>query len=61
LLEVIITSSNALLKDFESNMTEGIGNLGILTRETAETKLIVKQTAGFEIFTPELLAKKSDQ
>jgi len=45
-LEEIITSSNEVFKDFDSEMAVGITMLGIPTRETAENTDIVKLTEG---------------
>jgi len=45
-LEEIITSSNEVIVDFESDMALGIRNLGNPTQTTAEGNDIVKQTAG---------------
>ena len=49
-----------MFKDFESDMAVGIRNLGNPTRKTAEGNDTVKQTAGSEILTLWLQAKKSD-
>jgi len=46
ILEEIITSSNEVLIDCESDRVVGIRKLGNLTRETAESNVVVKQTAG---------------
>jgi len=46
LLEEIITSSNDMLKDFESDMAVGIRQLGIPTRKTAESNDTAKYTVG---------------
>ena len=45
-LEEIITSSNLVFKDLESNMAVRIRMLGNLTRKTAESNNTVKQTVG---------------
>jgi hypothetical protein len=45
-LQEIITSSNKVFKDFESDMGAAIGKLGIPTRVSAESNDTVKQTAG---------------
>jgi len=44
-LEDIITSSKEVLKEFEANMALEIRKLGNQTRETAENKYTVKETA----------------
>jgi len=46
LLDAIITSSNEVFKQFEYEMGVGIGMLGNLTWETAESYFTVKQSAG---------------
>jgi len=61
LLEVIITSSNEVFKDSESDMVVEIRKLGNLTRKTSESDDTVKQTAGSKIFSPQLLANNSDR
>jgi len=45
-LEHIITSSNEVFKDFESDMAVGIRKLGNVTRETAESYVIVQHNVG---------------
>jgi len=45
-LEEIITSSNVVFIDFESDMVVGRRRLGNPTCETAESNIIVKQNAG---------------
>ena len=45
-MEEIITSSNDVFKDLESDMVVGIGKLGNLTREIAESNDTVEETAG---------------
>jgi hypothetical protein len=45
-LEEILTSSNEVFKDFESDMAVGIRKLGNLTRETAESTDTIQRTAG---------------
>jgi len=45
-LHEIITSSNEVFKDFESNMAEGMRKLGYPTWQTAENTNIAKQTTG---------------
>jgi len=45
LLAEIITSSNKVFKDLESNMAVGIRTLGNATCETAESNLIVTENA----------------
>jgi len=46
LLEDIITSSNEVFNDFESDIVVGIRKISNLTCETAESNLIVTQNAG---------------
>jgi hypothetical protein len=46
LLKEIITSSNEVIKDFESDMAEGMRKLGNPNRETAESKVIVMRNVG---------------
>jgi len=59
-LEVIISSSNEVFKDFESDKAVGIGQLGNPTRKTAESNDIAKHTAGSSILTRLLHVKTSD-
>jgi hypothetical protein len=59
-LEEIITSSDDVLMDVESDMAVGNGKLGIPTRETADSNDTVKQIAGSLILTQVLPVKKSD-
>jgi len=59
-LEEIITSSNEVFKDFESDMAVGIRKLVNLTRETAESNNTVHLLAGSSILTLQLQAKQSD-
>ena len=59
-LDKIITSSKVMFKDFESDMAVGIRNLGNATRKTTKANDTVKQTAGSQILTLQLQAKKSD-
>jgi len=49
-----------VLKDFESDLAGGISNLGNPTRKMADGNDTVKQTAGSQILTLQLQAKKSD-
>jgi len=44
-LEEILTSSNEVFKDFQSDMAVGIRKLGNATRNTAKGNDTVKQTA----------------
>jgi len=46
-LAEIITSSNEVFKDFESDMAVRIGMLGDPTRKTDDSNDTVNQTAGF--------------
>ena len=59
-LEEIITSSNEVFNDCESDKAVGIRKLGNLTRETAESNVTGMQTAGCQLLTQQLQAKKSD-
>jgi len=59
-LEEIITSSNEVYKDFESDMEVGIRKLGSPTRDTVESNLTVQQAAGSSLITLQPQAKKSD-
>jgi len=45
-LDDIITSSNEIFTDFESDIAEGISKLGNSACGTVETIVIVKQEAG---------------
>jgi hypothetical protein len=45
-LEDIITSSNEVLKDFESNRVVGISKLGNANQETAKNNVIVMRNTG---------------
>ena len=49
-----------MFEEFESDMAVGLRNLGNPTRKTAVGNDTVKQTAGSEILTLQLHAKKSD-
>jgi len=49
-----------VFEEFESDMAVGLRNLGNPTRKTAVGNDTVKQTAGSEILTLQLHAKKSD-
>jgi hypothetical protein len=46
LLELIRTSNNEVLKDFESHLAVGISKLAHSTWNTAESNVAVEQTAG---------------
>ena len=59
-MEEITTSSKEVFKDFESDIAAGIRNLGNVTRKTAKGNDTVMQTAGSQILTLDLQAKKSD-
>jgi hypothetical protein len=59
-LEELITSSQEVFKDFESDMAVRIRMLGDPTRETAESNDTVKRTAGSSILTLQLHPKISD-
>jgi len=59
-LEEIITLSNEVFKDFESDMVVRMGQVCNPARETAESIITVKQSAGFYILAPQLQAKMSD-
>jgi len=59
-LEEIITSSNEVFKDFESDIAVAIGQLANPTRMTAESNDTPKHTAGSQILTLLLQVKKSD-
>ena len=58
--EEIITSSNEMFKEYESDMAVGNRQLGNSTGETARSQVTVQQTAGSSILTQKLHAQKSD-
>jgi hypothetical protein len=58
-LEVMITSSSEVCKDFESNMVLRYRQLGNLTSETAKYCVMAKHTVGYSILTHQLQATKS--
>jgi hypothetical protein len=60
LFEEIITSSNDVYKDFESDMAVGIRMQGNPTQETAKGNNTTKQNASSYVLTRELQAKKSN-
>jgi len=60
ILDEIITFSNEVFKDFESDMGVEIGMLGNPTRNTVKSYVIAKWIVCSQIMTPELDAKKSD-
>jgi hypothetical protein len=59
-LKEIITTSNVVVKDFESDMAVGIRKLDNRTCETAESSVTAKQTAGSLMLTVQSKVKISD-
>jgi len=59
-LDEIITHTNEVLGDLESDKAVGVRTLANPTAKTAESYVIVKQNAGSSLFTVELEAKNSD-
>ena len=57
-MEEIITSSNEVFNDFESDMAVGFGMLGNLTENSAEGNDTANQTAACLILTLQLQEKK---
>jgi len=60
ILDKIITVSNEVFNNFESNMAVGITKLCDPARKTAEGNDTVQDTLGSYILTPQLQAKQSD-
>ena len=59
-MEAIITSSNAVIEDIESDRAVGIEMLGYPTRMSAESNDKLKQTAGSQLMTPQLQVEYPD-